>query len=285
MKKRILFILAALLTLSCEQLVPPSEPKLVVEGWIQNGGHPIVLLSESLPVELGKEITANDMISSLAKWAKVTVNDGAKTVTLTGMVDENYFPPYVFSTNAITGEVGKSYSLRIEYKDYVVTGETTIPEPVPLDTVYVASVQDSLCYVKCGFTDPPQKGNNYKFMTRTPGVDSRYHSSALAQLDDSQLDGYSEVFLYSTLRLMSVVAMPNLRLGEELWVKLCTLDQKAYEYWRDFEVMLYATTFNMDFGVDNKGNVQGGLGYWVGYGVDKEVCIKLEEPKDSKEKL
>ena len=103
--------------------------------------------------------------------------------------------------------------------------------------------------------------------------------AALAQLDDTDLDGYTEVFLYSTQRLMSHIAMPNIRVGDELWVKLCTLDQDAYDYWRDFEVMLYANTFNMDFGVDTKGNVQGGLGYWVGYGVDKEVCIELKEPE------
>ena len=279
MKKQALLIGTVLLTLSCQEILPPGDSSLVVEGWIENGGHPVVLLSETFPVEVGKAITASDMIGNLAKWAKVTVDDGQKTVTLTGMVDETYFPPYIFTSSAITGEVGKEYRLRVEYKDYVVTGHTTIPQPVPLDTVYVASVKDSLCYVVCGFTDPPGKGNNYKFMTRTTGIDSHYHSSSLAQLDDSDLDGYTEVFLYSTQRLMSHIAMPNIRLGDELWVKLCTLDQDAYDYWRDFEVMLYANTFNMDFGVDTKGNVQGGLGYWVGYGVDKEVCIELKEPE------
>lgn len=276
MKKTIILLLAALLPLSCNKSIPPGETRLVVEGWIESGGHPMVQLSESFPVELNKEITAADMVRNLVKWAKVTVSDGDQTVILTGMVDESYFPPYVFTSGKMTGEVGKTYELRVEYKDYVATARTTIPAPVPLDTVFVAAVQDSLCHVVCGFTDPPEPGNSYKIFTRTTGVDAHYHSSALAQLDDSQLNGYTEVFLFSTLRLMDYVAMPNLRLGDELWVKMCTMDQEAFAFWKNFETTVFSNVFNMDFGTDLHANVQGGLGYWIGYGVDREVSLKLE---------
>ena len=274
-RKRILLLLAALLPLSCQKSLPPGESRLVVEGWIENGGHPMVLLSESFPVELNKEITVEDMLGNLVKWAKVTVSDGEQTFMLTGMVDESYFPPYVFTTGSITGEVGKTYALRVEYKDYVAEAETTIPAPVPLDTVYVAAVKDSLCHVVCGFTDPSESGNCYKFFTRTTGVDSHYHPSLLAQLDDNQLNGYTEVFLYNTLRLMDFVSQPNLRQGDELWVKMCTMDRQSFHFWRNFEATLLSNVFNMDFWVDNQSNVQGGLGYWIGYGVDREVCLQL----------
>lgn len=276
MRKRILPILAALITLSCQKTLPPGESRLVVEGWIESGGHPVVLLSESFPVELNKEITAGDMLGNLVKWAKVTVSDGDQSVTLTGMVDESYFPPYVFTTGKMTGEVGKTYSLRVEYKDYVATAETTIPAPVPLDTVFVAAVQDSLCHVVCGFTDPPEPGNCYKVFTRTTGKDTHYHPSILAQMDDSQLNGYTEVFLYSTLRLMDFVSQPNLRQGDELWVKLCTMTRDSFGFWKNFETTLLSNVFNMDFWVGDQYNVQGGLGYWIGYGVDQEVSLQLE---------
>lgn len=278
-KSIIILLLAALFPLSCTKTIPQSESHLVVEGWIESGGHPMVLLSESLIVELGKEFRSVDFLESVAKWARVTVSDGDTTIVLTGVTDANYFPPYVFSTSKMTGKVGKTYELRVEYKDYVATAKTTIPEPVPLDTVYVASVKDSLCYVVCGFTDPAKKGNNYKIFTRTEGRDTHYHPSALAQTDDELLNGYTEVFLYSTLRMMEFIAIPNIRVGEEFWVKLCTMDDEAYRFWRYYEVILYANVFNAETGTVMSGNVNGALGYWVGYGVDKPVCIKLEEPK------
>lgn len=55
----IILFLAVLLPLSCTKAVPQSESRLVVEGWIESGGHPMVLLSESLTVELGKEVTTD----------------------------------------------------------------------------------------------------------------------------------------------------------------------------------------------------------------------------------
>lgn len=277
-KSAIILFLAILLPLSCNKEVPHTESRLVVEGWIESGGHPIVRLSESLLVEVDKEIKPLDFLDNVVKWARVTVSDGDTTMLLTGVVDPNYFPPYVFSTSHMTGMVGKTYELRVEYKDYVATAKTTIPEPVSLDTVYVASVKDSLCHVVCGFTDPPRKGNNYKLFTRTEGIDSHYHPSALAQTDDELLDGYTEVFLYSTMRLMDFIAIPNIRLGNEFWVKLCTMDAEAYNFWRYYEVILYANVFNAETGTVMDGNVDGALGYWIGYGVADPVHIMLEDP-------
>jgi len=160
-RNRILLLLAVLLPFSCEKSIPPGEPRLVVEGWIENGGHPTVLLSESFPVELNKAITAEDMVRNLVKWAKVTVSDGDQTVTLTGVMD--------------------------------------------------------------------------------------------------------------------LVSDPNLRQGDELWIKLRTMDRKSFYFWKNYETTILSNVFNMDFWVDSQSNIQGGLGYWIGYGVDQEVCLPLEK--------
>ena len=278
MKKSVIIILslALLLPLSCSKTIPQSEPRLVVEGWIETGGHPMVRVSESFEVEMGKEISLANLVENLAKWARVSVSDGDTTVVLTGFVDQNYFPPYVFSSSKITGKTGKTYELKVEYKDYVATAKTTLPEPVPIDTVYVGEVKDSTCVVVCGFTDPPQKGNNYKVLTRAMAFESHYHHSCLALTDDEKLNGYTEFFLFSSLRLTDFISIPNIRTEGDFWVKLCTLDQEAYAFWKHYETILYANTFNIESGTAMLGNVNGALGYWVGYGVDKPVCINLD---------
>ena len=260
------FLLAAV---ACRKQETPA-PVLVVEGWIENGAAPVVMLSESIPVVDNQEISPSDMLERIAKWAKVTVSDGTRTEVLTGMTDPDYFPPYVFTSGRMKGEVGKTYTLTVEYKDYKATATTVIPEPVPIDTVFVRQVKDSLCTVVCAFTDPLPKGNYYKVFTRTEGKDSHYHPSALAFASDEQLEGYTEIFLYSTQRLMDSIDLPNIRLGDRLWIKLCTMDSKSFAYWSDFEMILSGNAFNMPFVRSSlEGNVDGASGYWIGYGVER----------------
>ena len=84
MRKIILIALAALAFISCEKEVevdlPETEAKLVVEGVIEQGQPPIVLLTKSqsyfAPTDLGS------IANIFVKDAVITVNDGTTTVTL-----------------------------------------------------------------------------------------------------------------------------------------------------------------------------------------------------------
>ena len=278
MRKCYLLILPVLL-LACERVEPPKSPILVVEGWIESGAAPVVLLSESLPVLDQQEIVSRDLVNNVAKWAKVTVNDGTRTEVLTGMADADYFPPYIYTSGTRKGEGGKTYTLPVEYKDYKATATTTIPAPVPIDRVFVREVKDSMVTAVCAFTDPPASGNCYKVFTRTVSKDKHYHPSALAMASDEFLDGYTELFLYSTQRLMDYIFQTNIHQGDSLWIKLCTMDRKAYEYWNNFEATLTGNmlnTPNSRYVLDNM--MQGASGYWIGYGVDKPKFLDTSTP-------
>lgn len=269
MKKWCLFILPVLL-MACEKAQAPMSPILVVEGWIESGGAPIVMLSESVPVIDDQAIAPRDLVNNVAKWAKVTVSDGTRTEILTGMANADYFPPYVYTSGSMKGEVGKAYTLTVEYKDYKATATTTIPEVVPIDRVFVREVKDSMVTAVCAFTDPAEKGNCYKVFTRTEGKDKHFHPSALAIASDDNLNGYTELFLYSTQRLMDYIDMPNIHEGDSLWIKLCTMDRKAFEYWSNFEATLTGNMLNTPYARSAlSGMMQGAAGYWIGYGVDR----------------
>ena len=282
MKTRILPMFALLLALiACKKEEPaPALPSLIVEGWIESGGHPVVQLSESFPVQEGNAITMENIIGRIAKWAKVTVSDGENEVILTGKTDIRYFPPYVYTTDKMTGEAGRSYTLRVDYKDYHATGTTTIPEPVPIDTLYVKEAADSLCTVICGFTDPPGKGNYYKIFTKTTDIDSHYIPSVLAAASDENVDGYTEIPLFSSLRSDEAVFFPNLRVGEELWVKLCTVGKDGFDFWNSYEMMLAGNMGIANSKRYSSGNMLlGASGYWIGYGVAEEKSLNLTEPE------
>ncbi len=280
MKKILCYMMFLAALAACSKQEEAGEARLVVEGWIENGDHPVVMVSESIGIATDREMASTEMLDHIAKWAKVSVSDGEKTEILTGLIDNRYFLPFIYTTSKITGEVGKSYTLTVEYKDYKVVAATTIPEPVPIDTVYVQSVTENTASVRVGFTDPPQPGQYYKVFTKTEKKDSHYHPSAMTNLSDESLNGYSEVFLYSTQRLMDYVDFPNIHLGDVLWIKLCTMDRKSFDYWNNFEIMLASNEFSMYFESDLDSNLSGAQGYWAGYGVFEEVPFLVREPEE-----
>ena len=278
--KKYAHILLLLALIACSKTEEVGRSQLVVEGWIENGQHPIVMVSESIGIATDREMDTKGILDHIAKWAKVSISDGTRTEILTGIPDPEYFPPYIFTTSNITGEVGKSYTLKVEYKDYKMEATTRIPDPVPIEKVYVQSVTDTTASLRVCFTDPPQTGQYYKIFTRTEGKDSHYHPSAFTNVSDESLDGYSEMFIYSTQRLMDFVDFPNIHVGDVLWIKLCTMERPGYLYWNNFEIMLASNMLNMFYENDLESNMEGALGYWTGYGVDKEVKFTVTDPNE-----
>jgi len=278
--KKYAHILLLLAMMACSKTEEVGRSQLVVEGWIENGQHPIVMVSESIGIATDREMDTKGILDHIAKWAKVSISDGTRTEILTGIPDPEYFPPYIFTSSKITGEVGKSYTLKVEYKDYKMEATTRIPDPVPIEKVYVQSVTDTTASLRVCFTDPPQTGQYYKIFTRTEGKDSHYHPSAFTNVSDESLDGYSEMFIYSTQRLMDFVDFPNIHVGDVLWIKLCTMERPGYLYWNNFEIMLASNMLNMFYENDLESNMEGALGYWTGYGVDKEVKFTVTDPNE-----
>ena len=86
MKRSIHFLLSLLLFLGCTAEEPPVKTYLVLEGWIDSGGHPMILLSETLPAG-NRLIRRSEVIGNIAKWARVSVSDGDEEVILTGTLD------------------------------------------------------------------------------------------------------------------------------------------------------------------------------------------------------
>lgn len=278
--KKLLYTALVLLLASCAKKEQVGDSQLVVEGWIESGHNPVVTVSESIGIATGKPIDSKEILNHIGKWAKVTVSDGTNTEILTGIADSRYFPPYIFTSSKIKGEVGKTYTLKVEYKDYKVEAQTTIPRGVPIEKVYVQSVTDSIASIKIGFTDPPEKGNCYKVFTMTEGKDTHYHPSALANIKDDSLDGYTEIFIYSTQRMMDSIDMPNIKLNDKMKIKLCTMERKTYEYWNNFEVMLVSNAFSTFYENDLTKNLKGAVGYWAGYGLESEVEFTVTKPNE-----
>ena len=56
-------------------MLPAYDQQIVVEGWIENGRPPIVILTTSVSVD-GTPRDSTDLKELIIRWGKVTVSDG-----------------------------------------------------------------------------------------------------------------------------------------------------------------------------------------------------------------
>ena len=124
----LLIILIAFFSCKDNYMVESEGEKLVVEGWIADGGYPVVMLMTSAEVEM-KTRDIKDLYEHIGSWGRVVVSDGEKSVILTGMYDTDYYPPYVYTTTDIKGVAGKTYTLDVVYNKHHAMAVTTICGP------------------------------------------------------------------------------------------------------------------------------------------------------------
>src|SRR4051812_26451768 len=127
----VLFIL--LFFAACEKSIniqPESQNSLlVVDGTIENGQRPLILLSTSL--NYFSEIDPSVLGASIVKDAKVTLSDGVTTTELKtyqqsvgGIFNLTYYSTDSAGPEAMVGEIGKTYNLKIDYNNQEYTSDT-----------------------------------------------------------------------------------------------------------------------------------------------------------------
>lgn len=167
----LILLACATLTACMEEEDAELQTQLVVEGWIEDGGYPVVLLGETHAIDAGMQNIENYIV----RWGKVTISDGTDSVILTGGYDNDFFPPYKYTTFKMTGQAGKTYTLTAEYRGKKATAVTTIPQPVELDSLHVVrSESDTLFYIKAFFEDNPDERNYYGLFSKRHGKDKAF---------------------------------------------------------------------------------------------------------------
>lgn len=273
MKKILLLILLIIFALSCStDDIIEAEPQLVVEGWIDAGGYPVVILTTTVPIKRGYQ-SFDSLNDCLVKYARVTVSDGENEVILTGRADSDYYPPYIYTTSQMKGVAGNRYSLLVEYGDFVAGAETTIPEPVELDSLVITPVDDNEKYsITAHFTDDASEKNYYKFFAFAsndlPTGSVPYSSSYMGLVDDNGATSNIRVPVYRGRSLEHWEDYdPYFAYNENVKIKFAHIDSVSYDFWKDYEEML-SLSRNPFFSLKENihSNIKGGLGYWCGYG-------------------
>lgn len=289
--KRFLTYLILPLLLGCSEVFTLEyAPEIVVEGWIEDNGFPVVIVTSTVPVT-DKYIQLDSLQDHVIRWAKVSIDDGEKEHILTGRMNSDYFPPYIYTSSRLRGKAGKTYKLKVEYSGRVVTAETTVPDPVPLEWLEVRPSDNGKLYLTAGLKDDRSRKDYYKVFTRVVGKDSTYTSSFMGLINDETLtEGTNEINIRGEFKPEYGNEDSSIYYEEDdvVLVRFCTLDKASYEYWEDFEDIL-ALSRNSFFPVNKKirSNVSTGYGYWAGYGsvyykVSMADSVDVRTPADSR---
>ena len=286
MPRRILYSLFLLyLCAACQGEHPDIHEEIVVEGWIESGGNPIVLLTKSFVIAMDEETDPDQEESIVLPWGKVTVSDGFETVTLTGDYDDRYMPPYVYSTSRMRGVPGRTYTLQIEYGSRIATAQTTIPTPDPLDSLVVSSCEesDTLYQITAYYSDNPETKDYYSFHTRIFNRETRFYPSFLGVVDDERLALHNQQIIQPGLHQLTnegQVYRHYFRESDSVQIKFAKIDATTYSIHKAYNEMTSLTNnpiFSSDISMPT--NIQGGLGYWCGYGVTKYNVVIADSIK------
>lgn len=268
--RKLPFILLLALFAGCTREPVDAPEKLVIEGWIEDGAAPVVYVSTTLRVKEGETIGKETVQEHIVKWGKVTISDGTESVILTGTASDRFFPPYAYTTGRMFGEVGKTYTITVEYSGAVATASATIPPPVNLNSITPVPVgTEGEYFLHATFTDNPATEDYYRFFTRIRDIDKVYLPASLGTLsDDMVVGGTGQIDLVPGGSIYHTESRSAFRSGETVDIKFCTMQKSMYQYWNAFEeqfALSRVPVFSLDANLP--GNVTGdGLGYFAAYG-------------------
>lgn len=300
-------LLAIPILYGCEEDItidlPEGEEKLVVEGHIEQGAPPVVVLTRTVPVFA--DASLKTLEDSFVHNAEVTVTSGGKSYTLTEVPSaalsedlkqviamqfglqqqflntQSGFNFYVYTTDELQGEVGRSYQLRIRHQGQELTSSTSIPQLNPLDSLWTQPhpkpEEDSLRILFYRYTDPDTVGNSIRYFTKRnsepfyPGLFSSVFNDELVNggsisfpLDRGEPKGQEELNedLYSYFGM-----------GDTVTVRWAAIDLAHYRFWSSLENEQNSNGSPIGSPNITQSNIKGGLGVWGGYGVTYHQII------------
>jgi hypothetical protein len=285
------FLALLLCCTSCEKTInlkPQNlEPELVVDGSIETGQPPIIILSRSL--SYFSAINPAILSGSQVHDAKIIVSDGTRTHQLkeyTQAVGGGYSISY-YSTDssnlatAIVGQAGSKYTLTINIDAKQYTAATQIPLlDKTLDTLWWKQApgknDSSKVVLMTRVTDPKGYGNYIRYFTKVndgaflPGINSVF--------DDQIVDGSTyEIQVDQGINRNDppdIEEYGYFAKGDSVTVKFCNIDKSTFDFWRTLEYSYQSIGNPFSSPTTILGNVSmGALGAFCGYSVQYKSLI------------
>ncbi len=261
-----------------------SPKQLVVEGQIENGQPPFVLLTSTL--SFFSSIDLSSLEKSFIHGAVVKVSDGTHTMTLKEYTIDTgssgsaaKFYVYGIDTtnlaNIIIGQIGKTYTLTITSEGQTYTAVTKIPAPKGVDTLWFADPEfksdktpKSARQLFANYTDPDTIGNYVRYYTQRNG--GAFFPVGI--FSDEIVNGktINNIALYAGYENSADAKGDSLRYfypGDTVVLKWSEIDKGVYTFWNTDQFAAsavgnpFASPINVTSNISN-----GAVGVWAGYG-------------------
>jgi hypothetical protein len=265
---------------SCEKEIPINFPdyssQLVVEGWIEQGKGPKVLLTFSAP--FFAPIDSSNIRNYTALRAKITLSNGSDSTILTLKPNDVYFPPYYYFSSELVGELNSEYQLKVEYSGKDYTAKTTIPDLVSPDSIWYQKDpgQDSLGLLWMKISDDPLRDNYYRTLVRRLGKDKNFVPTFISVFDDKTFNGQTLTLSLSkgSGNLLDMSSNRFFKIGDTLVLKFCSIDKPSYDFWHSLQtnIVTSANPFSANM-TEIASNINNGLGIWCGYAAVYDTVI------------
>lgn len=297
-----LFLSVLFLIYGCEKDieidVPPAEPKIVVEGNIETGEPPVVLLSRT--TGFFEPVSTESIAASYISEADVSVNgvpleqvciadlpaELRETVSLAvgipeGQLSELGLCAFVGFDEALIGQENTTYKLEIDVNGEFLSAVTHIPEIVVPDTTVFRLWADSprFGFLYSTVTDPDTLNNAYRVFTRrleSQFTDNPEDRVYYAPFQSAFID---EFFNGQTAEVTLARGMPSnsprqvdqgssagfFETGDRIILKFCSTDEPTYQFFRTFDAQQGTNGSPFSAPSNIISNIDGGLGIWAGY--------------------
>lgn len=281
---------------SCEKEVninlKPGETQVVVQGQIETGAPPFVILNTS--IGFFSKVDLGTYEKSFVHDAVVTVSDGVKTVTLKEYSFDTggSFHFYIYSldttgfnpANIILGENGKTYTLSVTAGGKTYTGITGIPAPKPLDSVWFGeplfagnNTSDSARQLFVNYDDPDTLGDCVRYFTQRDNkgfFPSGIFNDEIVNgkmVNNIGLEaGYDQTNTEDVRRDSLIYFFP----GETVTLRWCSVDKAVYQFYNTLQFARNSAGNPFSAPINPITNMRNGaLGVWAGYGVYERVLV------------
>lgn len=305
----IIFLISACVK-EVETDIPEHEPTLVVDGVIRTGEAPFVILSKSSDIYAATDL--NSMLETFQSGASITVSDGTSSIVL-DEVCANDLPPgaeqafaeffdldvselpslelciYTDITGNFMGEIGKTYSISIEFEDEIYEASSDILEPLPLDNLFWKEEEDAENFGFSWFTisDPPGQFDAYfwetkRINTNAEGepLDQNFKPTFAPAFDDTFFDGLTFDFAFENPHNFDNSDLPAQQRGlyergDTVVVRFSKIDEAVFDFMEKKYTQLqsggspFAAPINLPSNFNN-----GAKGVWAAYSpvYDTLVC-------------
>ncbi len=269
------------------RLPDPERLHYVVEGYIEPGVPPVVVLMRSMGFR--DTLSMQTYYELFVHGAVVRVSDGSQTVTLreirtdtlpgwllSGLQQfvtlplDSVPPLYFYTTVDMVGVPGRTYSLEV-----VIPGDTVVLRswtripgaPRPLDSLWVVPVNDSMVELWARFADPPETPQYYRYMVKRNWepfcdplgnvIEDRYFNGRTITFDINP--GICNIYGYDFEEELPPTKFFR---GDTVVIRWCRIDGAQYRFWLTLGFAISSLSNPFAGPVRVESNIEGGLGIW-----------------------